>query len=77
MLDAPIEFGVLSEPSATEPGVGFEFCDAVLGSGDPAVELVDGRLSVGDPVPLGPCLGPGGGLGVAAPPMSLASRNVR
>jgi hypothetical protein len=59
-LEAPVEFGVLSEPSLTEPGMGLEFCDAVLGSGDPAVELLDGRLTVGDPVPLGPRLGPDG-----------------
>jgi hypothetical protein len=74
VLDAPVEFGVVSEPSATEPGVSFEFCDALVGSGDAAVELLDGRLPVGDPVPLGPSLGPGG---EAAPPVSLASSNVR
>jgi hypothetical protein len=67
VLEAPVEFGVLCEPSATEPGVGFEFCDAVLGSGDPAVELLDGRLPVGDPVPLGPRLGPGGRLSQEMP----------
>jgi hypothetical protein len=60
VLDAPAEFGVLGEPSATEPGVGFEFCDAVLGSGDPSIEVLKGWLAVGDPVPLGPGLGPGG-----------------
>jgi hypothetical protein len=59
-LDAPVEFGVLGEPSLTEPSVGFECCDAVLGAGDPAVELVDGRLSVGDPGALSPRLGAGG-----------------
>jgi hypothetical protein len=60
VLDAPVEFGVLSEPALTEPGVGFEFCDAVLGPCDPAVELLDGRLPLGNPGPLGPRLGLGG-----------------
>jgi hypothetical protein len=60
VLDASVEFGVLSEPSPAELGVGLEFRGAVLGSGDPAVELLDGWLPVGDPVPVGPSLGPGG-----------------
>jgi hypothetical protein len=60
VLDAPVEFGVLSEPSATEPSIGFEVCDAVFRSGDPVVELVDGPLPVGDPVLLGPSRTPSG-----------------
>jgi hypothetical protein len=60
VLEAPVEFRVLREPSLTEPGIGLEFCDAALGCGDPAVEVVDGRLPVGDPVPLGLILGPSG-----------------
>lgn len=43
-LEAPVEFGVLSEPSLTEPRMGLEFRNAVFGCGDPAVELLDGRL---------------------------------
>jgi hypothetical protein len=60
VLEAPVEFAVLSEPPLTEPGMGPEFRNAALGSGDPAVELVDGGLPVGDPVPLGATLGPSG-----------------
>ena len=41
VLDAAGEFGVLGEPSMTEPGIGLEFRDAVLGSGDPAVEVLE------------------------------------
>jgi hypothetical protein len=59
-LETPVEFGVLSSPSATEQGIGLEFRNAVLGPGNPAVELLDGRLPVGGPGALGPRLGPGG-----------------
>ena len=76
MLEAPVELEVLSEPSLTEPGMGLEFSNAMLGSGDPAVELLDGRMPVSDPVPLGPSRTPTGGLGDATPPMSLAPRGV-
>ena len=57
VLDAVGEVGVLGEPSVAEPGVGFEFGDAVFGSGDPAIEVLDGWLAVGDPVPFGLGLG--------------------
>jgi hypothetical protein len=60
LLQAPVKRHVLSEPSPTEPGIGLEFHDVVLGAGDPAVELLDGGLPVGDPVPLGPSFGPCG-----------------
>ncbi len=76
VLEAPVEFGVLSEPSLTEPRMGLVFRNAMLGSGDPAVELLDGRLPVSDPVPLGPSRTPTGRLGDATPPMSLAPRVV-
>jgi hypothetical protein len=56
--------------------MGLEFCSAVLGSGDPAVELLDGRLPVSDPVPLGASHTPRSRLGDAAPPMSLAPGDV-
>jgi hypothetical protein len=77
VLDAPVELGVLSEPLATEPRIGLKFCNAALGSGDPAVELLDGWQPVSDPIPPGPRRTPRRRLGDSAPPMPLAPSKVR
>jgi hypothetical protein len=57
--DAPGEVGVLGEPSMAETRLDLELCDAVGGSGDPAVGALEGWLAVSRPrtfgVGLDPC----------------------
>ncbi len=60
VLEASGELRVLDDPSLTEPGIGLEFRDAMPGCGDAAIELVEGRLRVVEPVPLRERLGTSG-----------------
>lgn len=76
VLDTSGELWVFPEPAIAEPGVAFELGDAVLGSRDPSVEVLEGRLGVGRPVPLCQGLTPSRGQGDAAPAVPLASSDM-
>lgn len=41
VLDAAGELGVLGKPSMAESNIDFEFGDTVLGSGDPAIDVLE------------------------------------
>jgi hypothetical protein len=57
VLDAACEVGIFGEPAVAEPDFAFEFGDAVLGSGDVAIDVLERWLGVGGPVVRGPGLG--------------------
>ena len=60
VCNLPCDLGILGEPPVAEAHIGLELGDAVGGSRDPPVKVIECWLAIGGPLLLGPRLAPSG-----------------